>query len=185
MPIPVASDMSMTNGHTSESPCDDPKPLPLPTQAESDLSDARDVPTAQVHDEEDEQSDEDAMHDMATSEMDEDEDEDAPGEDDADYDAESPPPEQAGEVSHDRSTSEESARPGKRKSDDVDDEEYMKENPELYGLRRSVSALEDYCHCGCHVLTRFFRAGHDLRVEWYVHSLYHPPSHRLTHLLDG
>ena len=133
----------MMNGHMSESAVDGMTPLPLPTRTESELSDSPHVPTAGVHHEEDE-SDEEAMHDMATSEMDEDE--DAPGEDDADYDAETPPPEQRDEAPRDRSMSEESTRPGKRKSDDVDDEEYMKENPELYGLRRSVSTLEVLCH---------------------------------------
>ncbi|KAK3088983.1 ATP-dependent DNA helicase Hrp3, partial [Teratosphaeriaceae sp. CCFEE 6253] len=81
-------------------------------------------------------SDDDAIHDMATSEMNEDD--DAPGEEDADYDAESPPPE-AG-MQRDRSLSEESTRPGKRKSEEVDDDDFIKQNPELYGLRRSGRA---------------------------------------------
>jgi chromodomain-helicase-DNA-binding protein 1 len=86
----------------------------------------------------DEPSDDDAIHDMATSELDEDE--DAEGEADADFDEETPPPGPVGGMRHDRSLSEDSVRPGKRKAE-IDDEEYMKLNPELYGLRRSVRTL--------------------------------------------
>ncbi|KAK5168324.1 ATP-dependent DNA helicase Hrp3 [Saxophila tyrrhenica] len=81
-------------------------------------------------------SDDDAIHDMATSELDDEE--DAPGEEDADFDEETPPPNAAGGMRHDRSSSEESARPGKRKAE-VDGEDW-EQNPELYGLRRSGRA---------------------------------------------
>ena len=87
--------------------------------------------------------DDDAIHDMATSELDDEE--DAPGEEDADFDEETPPPEPRDDMRHDSSSSEGSLRPGKRKADMVDDEEYMKQNPELYGLRRSVCDLVRIC----------------------------------------
>lgn len=65
-----------------------------------------------------------------------DQDDDAEGEDDADYDVESPPPEDDNlrPASH---SSHSSVRPGKRKSS-MDEDDFMTQNPELYGLRRSV-----------------------------------------------
>ncbi|KAK4547352.1 hypothetical protein LTR36_001008 [Oleoguttula mirabilis] len=131
--------MSMMNGHVSEPGTDAMKLSPPPPRSESDLSDLHDIPTARPYQQEEANSEDDAMHDMATSEMDDDE--DAPGEEDEEYDADTPPPGQSDGMRHDRSLSEESTRPGKRKPDlDVDDDEYMKENPELYGLRRSGRA---------------------------------------------
>ena len=134
--------MSMTNGHVSEHDVVASNPSPRPQRSESELSDAGDIPTTAItsiseHPPQ-EPSDDDAIHDMATSELDEDE--DAEGEEDADFDEETPPPEPANGMRHDRSSSEDSVRPGKRKAP-VDDEEFMKQNPELYGLRRSVGAF--------------------------------------------
>jgi chromodomain-helicase-DNA-binding protein 1 len=60
--------------------------------------------------------------------------------DDADYDMEeSPAPVTANEPRDDGSTSSESRRPAKRKL--VSEDQHMLENPELYGLRRSVCVL--------------------------------------------
>jgi chromodomain-helicase-DNA-binding protein 1 len=130
--------MSTTNGHVSDVDADAVDDSPPVPRSESELSDLNDIPPSRSEPQEQEASDDDAMHDMATSEIDEDE--DAPGEVDADYDAETPPPEPSAVMRHARSMSEDSLRPGKRKSD-VDDEEYMKQNPELYGLRRSVRII--------------------------------------------
>lgn len=80
---------------------------------------------------------------MATSELDEDE--DAPGEEDADFDEETPPPIQVDTMQRDRSLSSTSSRPGKRKAD-LDEQELMEQNPDLYGLRRSVSRLPYLSH---------------------------------------
>lgn len=131
--------MAITNGHVSEDDDERLKPSPAPQRSESELSDLNDLPTAQHNGQDDTSADDevdDTMHDMATSELDDDE--DAPGEADADFDKETPPLQDADGMPHDRSLSEDSLRPGRRKPD-LDDEEYMKENPELYGLRRSVS----------------------------------------------
>lgn len=132
--------MSLTNGHASDGGADLLKPTPPPNRSESELSDTHDIPTNNIPPtsapQDEVHSDDDAIHDMATSDLDEDE--DAPGEEDADFDEETPPPEQPDVMDHDASSSESITRPGKRKAD-VDDEEYMKQNPELYGLRRSVS----------------------------------------------
>lgn len=153
--------MSMMNGHVRELDTDRLMPSPLPPRSESDLSDLNDVPTARPYQQEEAHSEDDAIHDMATSEMDEDE--DAPGEEDADYDAETPPPGPSDGMRHDRSLSEESTRPGKRKPD-VDDEEYMKENPELYGLRRSVSVSSRSFHSQSLTCCRQGRARPSRRV---------------------
>lgn len=131
--------MSVTNGHVAEADDDRSISSPQPLRSESELSDLNDLPTlaapsTTAHHET--ESEDDALHDMATSELDEDE--DAPGEEDADFDGESPATHEINGMRHDRSSSEESTRPEKRKAHDVDDEEYMKQNPELYGLRRSV-----------------------------------------------
>jgi chromodomain-helicase-DNA-binding protein 1 len=143
--------MSMMNGHSSDVDNDRLRPSPQPPRSESELSDLNDLPTTNVSSatppEQIEPSDDDAIHDMATSELDEDE--DAEGEADADFDDESPPPQPAGGMRHDRSPSEDSIRPGKRKMEIDDEEEYMKQNPELYGLRRSVcllTLLQFYSH---------------------------------------
>ena len=132
--------MSVTNGYSSESDHDRLKLSPQPPRSESELSDINDIPTttiSSINGQEDaDHSDDDAIHDMATSELDDDE--DALGEEDADFDEETPPPQASNGAQHTRSSSEDSLRPGKRKADMIDDEEYMKQNPELYGLRRSV-----------------------------------------------
>lgn len=135
--------MSMSSAPVSD--MDDIRPAPGldREQSDSELSDAVDLPPTAVvpstNGQEDvEHSEDDAIHDMATSELDDEE--DAPGEDDADFDEDTPAHDESDGMRHDRSSSEESIRPAKRKADDVDDEEYMKQNPELYGLRRSVRA---------------------------------------------
>lgn len=133
----------MTSGHSSDVDDDHLRPSPQPPRSESELSDINDLPTTTISSitgpDDVDHSDDDAIHDMATSELDEDE--DAPGEEDAEFDEETPPPEAADGMRHDRSLSEESLRPGKRKAEMIDDEEYMKQDPELYGLRRSVRTI--------------------------------------------
>lgn len=121
---------------------DDAPPAPVldREQSDSELSDAVDLPPSTtvpaINGHDIEPSDDDAIHDMATSELDDEE--DAPGEEDADFDGDTPLHDESDGMRHDRSSSEDSSRPPKRKANDVDDEEYMKQNPELYGLRRSV-----------------------------------------------
>lgn len=136
--------MSVTNGHSAELDETRLRPSPLSRRSESELSDLNELPTTTISsatpEDDAEASDDDAIHDMATSELDDED--DAPGEEDADFDEETPPPQAANGMRHDRSVSEDSARLGKRKAtEEIDDEDYMKQNPELYGLRRSVSNL--------------------------------------------
>ena len=114
-------------------------PLRERAGSESPLSDVNDLPNGAAPRADDKDnadaSEDDAIHDMATSELEEDEDDG--DEKDADFDEETPPPKTANGMRHDRSSSEDDVRSGKRKSA-VDDDEFMKQNPELYGLRRSV-----------------------------------------------
>lgn len=146
---------------------------PLPrTRSDSDLSDLNDIPTtisSTTGPADEAPSDDDAIHDMATSELEEDE--DAPGEEDADFDMGSPPAAHTDRMDVDGSSSESGARPGKRKTE-VDDEELMKQNPELYGLRRSVRP--DAAGRSIQVLTFLQRAEQDLPVAWYVHAGRYP-----------
>lgn len=133
--------MSMMNGHFSETDGDSLRPSPMPPRSESELSDLNDAPQPPDLEEDTEEqlrSDDDAIHDMATSEMEDDE--DAPGELDDDYDMEPAAAEASDGMRHDRSSSEDRPRPGKRKAE-MDDERHILQNPELYGLRRSVRVL--------------------------------------------
>lgn len=131
--------MSISNGHVSGLDANVADASPQATRSESDLSDVNDInhnqPTETGQDE-NAASEDDAMHNMVTS--DEGDSADAAGEEDADFDEETPPPEPASGMRQERSESDDSQRSSKRKAGEVDDDEYMKQNPELYGLRRSV-----------------------------------------------
>lgn len=131
--------MSMTNGYADDHDDDRSESSPQRAGSESPLSDVNDLPTTAASQLDDQThqsgSDDEAMQDMATSEVD-DEDEVAE-EQDADFDEETPPPDAGNGMRHDESSSEEEVRSGKRRAT-VDDDQYMKQNPELYGLRRSV-----------------------------------------------
>ena len=75
---------------------------------------------------------------MATSNSEDDP--DADGSEDAEYDLDTPPSAPADTHQDGRSSSEDSVPSRKRKASPEDDD-YIKQNPELYGLRRSVSHL--------------------------------------------
>jgi hypothetical protein len=127
--------MSFENGHLSS--LDEPTYATLdtkPSRSESELSDVNDIPDQAVP-----ESADHVMHDVASPRSDEDE--DADGSDDGDYDAPSPPSRASVDSRHSSVSSDGSSVPRKRKAPepDVDDDQYMQENPELYGLRRSVS----------------------------------------------
>lgn len=67
--------------------------------------------------------------------------------DDADFDMEeSPAPSQSDDHHDQRSTSNDSRRVPKRKAV-TEEDDYIRENPELYGLRRSVCLLLRVCLC--------------------------------------
>ncbi len=109
----------------------------LTSGSESDLSDPLDAPNAptsssQIKDlEADHSSPEGRTNPEASPE------DDAVGSDDGDFDMETPPPAKPNEAPDELSSSEESHKHGKRKAG-VEQDEHMMNNPELYGLRRSV-----------------------------------------------
>lgn len=67
-------------------------------------------------------------------------DEDALGSDDPDYNVATPPPGNTASGRDARSSSQDSPRQRKRKAG-IEPDDYMLNDPELYGLRRSVSWL--------------------------------------------
>lgn len=106
------------------------------SHSDNDSSDAKEHAAADQASDVDAPGEEyDEEEDVAAA-SDSSEDVDAEGEPDGDYDSESPPSEQA-ESDRARSSSQESSRPTKRKATD-EKEDYIEQNPELYGLRRSV-----------------------------------------------
>ncbi|KAF2866719.1 P-loop containing nucleoside triphosphate hydrolase protein [Massariosphaeria phaeospora] len=131
--------LPFTNGYTSPPTVNGRTPEEQSARSDSELSDAKDAIA------EDKSSDEDAPgedydedEEMAVD-TDSSEDVDAEGEPDGDYDSDSPPPVQA-EASRARSSSsQESQRSLKRKAS-TEEEGFMTQNPELYGLRRSGRA---------------------------------------------
>ena len=138
----VAS-LPYTNGHFSPvaiqvTSADSPS-----QHSESDLSDAREPAVADHASDADAPGEEYDEDDDVAAVSDSSEDVDAEGEPDGDYDSDSPPSEPA-ESDHARSSvSQESRRPAKRKAS-VEKDDYITQNPELYGLRRSVRG----CHLG-------------------------------------
>ena len=131
--------MTTSNGHELPTVQNHPHLSPSPSRSESELSEIHDnqvINRLSPDPQDDDQSMEDAVHDMQTSESDDDE--DADGEEDADYDAE-PPMAIQDSGRHGSMSSQSSSHHSKRKHDDYDEDECMAQNPELYGLRRSVS----------------------------------------------
>jgi len=132
--------MPLPNGHLSPLASnvmnvDDPARF-----SDSELSDAKEVAPIQPLSSdsaspvmEDEDAEQDVQMTSPSSQ-----DEDAEGSEDGDYSAEIPAVPQSDDARADRSSTEQSQRPAKRKAS-VDDDEHMQMNPELYGLRRSVS----------------------------------------------
>jgi chromodomain-helicase-DNA-binding protein 1 len=145
MPSPphFNTSLPLTNGHLSPLAVTVTNADDLASHSESELSDIKD-PTA-----EDLSSDEEPqggsynipMADTVTSDTSEDE--DAEGEVDGDYDSETPPPAQLESNRASSSSSEESRRPPKRKAS-VEDDDVISQNPELYGLRRSVRLISTH-----------------------------------------
>jgi len=129
--------MPYTNGRISPLAVHAAAPSSPSHHSDSDLSDAHEPAAAQPASDVDASGDDDDEDEAMAVDSDSSEDVDAEGEADGDYDSESPPSERAPSSRARSSSSQESLRPPKRKaSEDKDD--YMTQNPELYGLRRSV-----------------------------------------------
>lgn len=128
------------NGHLSPEPEYEQDAHTEPAQSDSDLSDAHREPV-------DEPSPTSSDNDPQTSkyadgEMDMSASDDEPTPDnafeDGEFDMEESPPSQHDDAVETRSSSSGSQQASKRKVSAAEDQ-YMRENPELYGLRRSVS----------------------------------------------
>jgi chromodomain-helicase-DNA-binding protein 1 len=130
--------MPYTNGHATPLTVQVATPHSPDQPDDSDLSDTQEPAAPEPSSDIDAPGEEDDDDEAVAVESDSSADVDAEGEPDGDYDSDSPPSEQAqSSRAQSVSSQESSSRPLKRKaSSDKDD--YMTQNPELYGLRRSV-----------------------------------------------
>ena len=134
----ATTDLPYSNGHLSP-PSTKPATIGAVTpESESDLSEVTDPPNAPAACSNAEQNDDGENSQIRASEDESSQDEDALGSDDPDYDMATPPTGNAGSRGDDRSSSQESPRQRKRKAG-PEHEDFMLNDPELYGLRRSVS----------------------------------------------
>ena len=124
-----------TNGHLSP-PAGQFDNHAMATSSESDLSEVIDPPKPMSPSSHELQAGSEhdfySRRDSLSSE-----DADAIGSDDADYMVESPPPPAIHVTRDARSSSQDSRRPPKRKAG-IEEDEFIMNNPELYGIRRSV-----------------------------------------------
>lgn len=129
--------MPYTNGHIQPLSVHTAAPSSPSQHSDSDLSAAEEPsgiePASDLDAPGEEYDDDDAMAVDSDSSADV----DAEGEPDGDYDSESPPSEHAPSSRAQSSSSRGSSRPLKRKAS-AEKDDYMEQNPELYGLRRSV-----------------------------------------------
>ena len=134
----TTTNLPYSNGHLSPPSTKPATNGAVSPESESDLSEATDVPNPHTAFLNSEQNDDGEDGEMRDSEAESSQDEDAVGSDDPDYDMATPPTGNAGSHGDDRSSSQDSPRQKKRKAG-PEHEDYMLSNPELYGLRRSVS----------------------------------------------
>ncbi len=136
--VPTTSSLPYSNGHLSP-PSTEPVTNGASTpDSESDLSEAIDLPIAPTSYSNGEQYDAEEDTRMQESDAELSHDEDALGSDDPDYNMATPPVGNTGSGRDGRSSSDDSPQQRKRKAG-VEPEDYMLNDPELYGLRRSVS----------------------------------------------
>lgn len=141
-PPSLGSSQPMPNGHLSPPPIYNSMAQVLPSDSESDLSEAIDAPNTASSSSPvpDAENGVNGRYKADTSESSHDE--DALGSDDADFELDNSPPALQQPTHPTRSSSETSSRLGKRKAS-VEDDGFMLADPELYGLRRSVSHRRD------------------------------------------
>ena len=127
----------LTNGHPSPSDPNVTATGGLCATSDSEQSMNEDSAAQGASSDEDAPGEQDDTDEQMASDSESSDDEDADGEPDGDYDSETPPPAEVHGRHSRSSSSEDSVRPPKRKPS-VEDDEHIMENPELYGLRRSV-----------------------------------------------
>lgn len=134
----TTSNLNFPNGHLSPPVNTFTNPEPSTSDSESDLSEAVDVPNTSTLSSNPEAQETDGKSQSQRMNTDSSHDEDAIGSDDADYDIETPAAPYPTITRDDASSSEDSRKYAKRKIG-VEHDDHMMNNPELYGLRRSVS----------------------------------------------
>lgn len=133
--------LSLTNGHGSPYAAEPTTTNGLAPHSDSDMSHTHEDAVASPPSDVDAPGEDDDEEDVEMAQdSDSSDDVDAEGEADGDYDSESPPPEQAESDDARSSVSQESPRAPKRKASPKGDD-YITQNPELYGLRRSVRGI--------------------------------------------
>lgn len=132
--------LPLTNGHGSPYAADTTATNGLAPHSDSDMSNVLEDAVAEPASDADAPGEDDDEDVEMAQDSDSSDDVDAEGEADGDYDSESPPPEQAESDDARSSASQESSRPSKRKASPGGDD-YITQNPELYGLRRSVRGI--------------------------------------------
>lgn len=133
----TTSNHNYSNGHIETTSSTYNNHDRLTSGSESDLSDPADAPIAPTSFIQDHNQDADRTRRGLTANTDTSNENDAIGSDDGDFDVETPPPAKPDMALDELSSSEESHKNGKRKTG-VEQDEHMMNNPELYGLRRSV-----------------------------------------------
>jgi chromodomain-helicase-DNA-binding protein 1 len=146
MPSPSGHRDSLpyTNGHATPLAVHVAPDHSSSADSDSDVSDAREPAAPEPSSDVDAPGEEDDDEQPMAADSDSSADEDAEGEPDGDYDSDSPPSEHAPSSRAQSVSSQESSRPLKRKAS-ADKDDYMTRDPELYGLRRSVSGSHSPC----------------------------------------
>lgn len=133
--------LPLTNGHGSPYAADTTATNGVAAHSNSDMSYTHEDVVADPASDADAPGEDDDEDVVMAQDSDSSDDVDAEGEADGDYDSESPPPGQAESDDDARSSvSQESSRPSKRKAS-TEGDDYITQNPELYGLRRSVRGI--------------------------------------------
>lgn len=136
--------LPLTNGHGSPYTANATMTNGLVPHSDSDVSNTHEAAVAELASDADAPGEDDDEDVEMANDSDSSDDVDAEGEADGDYDSESPPPEQAESDDAHSSVSQESSRLSKRKAS-PDGDDYITQNPELYGLRRSVRPIICLC----------------------------------------
>lgn len=137
VPSIMADSVPYTNGHSSLVALDTAIPDAPSSPSEDAPSEPQEAAAASSDEDADADADGEEYHEEEQMEVDAESSEDAEGEADSDFGSDSPPPQEERRRAP-SSTSQDSSRPSKRKASV---EDVYSTNPELYGLRRSVSGL--------------------------------------------
>lgn len=133
----TASNHNFSNGHLDTTSSTFDTHDRITSSSESDLSDPADAPNAPTSSSLVKDQDADHTSHEETMNTDSSHEDDAIGSDDGDFDIETPPLAKPDVACDELSSSEDSQKHGKSKTG-AEQEDHMMNNPELYGLRRSV-----------------------------------------------